>query len=175
MLCFAADEFQPRINTLSTQRNKYKSILQKNGIPEDYFERDFIEDNYLVDALSPLLTTNIEVIEETMGIQTVMLKALIGNFKYAMLFGFSTIENKGDSAISVGELNVIRNLGLELVYYCEDGYCHTDGIIDRARDISRYFSTDNVVILMHGGGNILSYLYEDAVRKIVWKHFHTTR
>ena len=167
---YTPGKLQSAANNIS-KSSKYKSILQIHGIPEDYFQRDFIEDNYLVDALSPLLTTNMEVIEETQRIQTVMLKALIGKFKYAMLFGFATIENKGDPAISVGELNSIRKFGIQLLFHCETGYCHKAGNMDRARNISSKYNTDDIVILMQGGGNVLSYRYEDYIRKRVLETF----
>ena len=48
--------------------------------------------------------------------QTVMLKTLIGKFKYAMLFCFAAFENKGDPSITVGELNIIRKLGIKLFF-----------------------------------------------------------
>ena len=154
-----------------SKSNKYKSILQKHGIPEDYFERDFIEDSHLVDSLSPLLTTNLEVIEEAQRIQMVMFEALIGKFKFAMLLGFAAFENKGDPAISVGELNIIKKLGIQLIFHCETGHCHENVILDKARNISGKFNTEDIVILMQGGGNMLSYLYEDYARKLVLETF----
>ena len=141
-------------NNIPTSQ-KYMSILQEHKIPQDYFERDFIDDNNLVDKLSPLLTTNEEVIDEARRIHTVMFKALIGRFKYAMLFGFAAFENKGDSAISVGELNIIQKLGIQLIFYSKMGRFVEDGMLDKAKNISVKYNIDDVVILLHGGGNLL--------------------
>ena len=159
-------------NNISTSQ-KYMSILQQHKIPQDYFERDFIDDNNLVNKLSPLLTTNEEVIDEARRIHTVMFKALIGRFKYAMLFGFAAIENKGDSAISVGELKIIKQLGIQLIFYSKTGGFLQDGMLDKAKNISGKYNTDDVVILLHGGGNLLipSYANEDRIRLIVLETF----
>ena len=167
---YAPRQVGPGASNVS-KSNKYKLILQKHGIPEDYFERNLIKDNHLVDALSPLLTTNSEVIEEAQRIQMVMFRALIGKFKYAMLFGFAAFENKGDPAISVGELNIIKNLGIQLAFYCETGHCDENDVLERARNISGKYNTNEVVILMQGGGTVLAYRQEDYVRKLVLETF----
>ena len=167
---YAPRQVGPGASNVS-KSNKYKFILQKHGIPEDYFERDLIKDNHLVDALSPLLTTNSEVIEEAQRIQMVMFKALIGKFKFAMLLCFAAFENKGDPAISVGELNIIKKLGIQIIFHCETGHCHENVILDKARNISGKFNTEDIVILMQGGGNMLSYLHEDYARKLVLETF----
>ena len=140
------------------------------GIPTDYFKRDFIGDNHHVDRLSPKLKTNLEVIAEAQQIHMKMFKALIGKFKYAMLFNFAAFENKGDPAITVGELQLIKKLGIELVFHCATTRCNDD-TVQYAKTLSKKYSTDDLVILMHGGGNLLSYLSEDYNRKRVLENF----
>ena len=100
-----------------------------------------------------------------------MLKTLIGKFKYAMLFSFAAFENKGDPSITVGELNIIRKLGIKLFFLCETGYCHKRSTLDKARNISNKYNTENVVVLMQGGGHLLSHVNEDDARKLVLETF----
>ena len=155
----------PRIN-----EGNAMDTLHKFGIPTDYFQRDFIEDNHLVDKLSPRLKTSWEVIDEAQRIHLKMFKALIGKYKYAMLFNFAAFENKGDPAITVGELNLIKKLGIELVFHCPITRC--DNVtVKNAKVLSRKYSTKELVILMQGGGNVLSYLYEDYNRERVLDNF----
>ena len=145
-------------------------VLHKFGIQTDYFQRDFIEDNHLVDKLSPMLKTNLGVIDEAQRIHLKMFKALIEKYKYAMLFNFAAFENKGDPAITVGELNLIKKLGIELVFHCPTTQCG-DAAIHNAKTLSKKYNTRELVILMHGGGNILSYIDEDFNRKRVLDNF----
>ena len=143
--------------------------LQKFGLPADYFQRNFIADNHLVDKMLPLLKTNTRVIEETQRIQTKMLKVLIGKYKYAMLFDFAAFENKGDPAITLGELAIIRNLGLELIFSCATK-CEKE-TIENAKNLSKQYSTKEMVVLLHGGGNLLAYISHDLNRILVLEKF----
>ena len=144
-------------------------VLQKLGLPVDYFRRDFITDNHLVDKYLPLLKTNAKVISETQRIHTKMLTSLIGKYKYAMLFDFAAFENKGDPAITVGELAIIRKLGLKLVFSCATT-CKNE-TIDHAKNLSKQFSTKELIILLHGGGNLLAYINHDFDRQLVLESF----
>lgn len=96
-----------RANKISEDEVYNLSDIQKLGLPTDYANVDFIADNYLVDTFAPLSKTNKRVIEELQRIQFKMFTSLIGKFKYAMLFNFAAFENKGDPAITVGELAII--------------------------------------------------------------------
>ena len=176
LICFLQYFLQPQsedysltFGRLNDVRNDMDGILTI-GLPADYFKRDFIEDNNLVDKLSPLLKTNIEVINETQRIQIKMFKKLIGKFKYAMLFNFAAFENKGDPAITVGELQIIKKLGLELVFHCAITLCKEE-TVEYAQTLGKKYSTNEMVILMQGGGNMLSYTYEDLNRKLVLEKF----
>ena len=146
-----------------------KSDLQKIGLPADYFQRNFIEDNHLVDKLLPTLKTNAMVIAETQRIQINMLTDLIGKYKYAMLFDFAAFENKGDPAITVGEVAIIRKLGLELIFSCATK-CENK-TIENAKNLSKAYSTTEMVVLLHGGGNLLAYISHDFVRLHVLESF----
>ena len=87
-----------------------------------------------------------------------------------MLFNFAAFENKGDPAITVGELQIIKKLGIELVFHCATTRCEDDAV-KYAKQLSTKYSTKELVILMHGGGNLLSYLREDFNRKRVLDNF----
>ena len=145
--------------------------LQKFSIPDpaDYFPHDFVADNHLVDKVAPLIKTNTGVIEQLQLIQLKMMTTLIGKFKYAMLFNFAAFENKGDPAITVGELAMIRKLGLKLIFSCVTG-CDKE-TIEYAKTKSKQYSTNEVVVLLHGGGNLLAYINADFDRKLVLENF----
>ena len=145
------------------------SKLHSLGLPDDYFQRNFIDDNHFVDKLVSSLKTSKEVIHESQRIQIKMLTTLIGKYKYAMLFNFAAFENKGDPAITVGELEIIGKLGLELIFQCVTS-CGL-GEIGFAKRLSMKYSAEELVILMQGGGNILAYTFEDYNRKIVLESF----
>ena len=166
----AAQTLKEEFSLLHNSKGNATDILHKFDIPTDYFQRDFIEDNHLVDKLSPRLKTSLGVIDEAQRIHLKMFKALIGKYKYAMLFNFAAFENKGDPAITVGELNLIKRLGIELVFHCPTTQCE-DVAVQNAKTLSNKYNTRELVILMHGGGNILSYLSEDYSRKRVLENF----
>ncbi|MEW8544917.1 MAG: polysaccharide pyruvyl transferase family protein [Candidatus Thiodiazotropha sp.] len=136
----------------------------------EYYKTDLVVENGMVDNLSPLLKSHYEVIYEAQRIHLNMFKTLIGSYKYAMLFNYAAFENKGDPAITVGELKLIKTLGIELILHCRTLKC-TAHTLDYARNISRNYSASELVILMHGGGNLLSYEFEDDHRKLVLERF----
>ena len=70
--------------------------------------QDLVAENMLVDKLSPKLSSCEEVIDEAQRIHTNMFSTIIGHYKYAMLFNFAAFENKGDPAITAGELIILR-------------------------------------------------------------------
>ena len=159
-------------NKAARSRNQLRRALHaaNNLDREDFYKRDLIEENNIVESLSPLLKTNLEVIEEAQRIQLSMFNKLIGRFKYAMLFNFAAFENKGDPAITVGELKIIRKIGIELMFHCETGRC-LKSTLESAKNLSKRYDVNDVVVLMHGGGNLLSYEYEDEYRKKILGNF----
>ena len=143
-------------------------MVQNKNIRFD--NTDFVAENLLVDKLSPGLSSNEEVIDEALRIHTNMFSTLIGHYKYAMLFNFAAFENKGDPAITAGELILLQKLGIDLVFHCQTMQCkgHT---LDHAYNISKGYGSMELVILMHGGGNIFSYTHEDTNRRRVLETF----
>ena len=143
-------------------------MVQNKNIRFD--NTDFVVENLLVDKLSPELSSSKEVINEALRIHTNMFSTLIGHYKYAMLFNFAAFENKGDPAITAGELILLQKLGIELVFHCQTMQCkgHT---LDHAYNISKGYGSTELVMLMHGGGNIFSYTHEDTNRRRVLETF----
>ena len=165
-----------RIGTISKRNVSFmncQELVQKTGSglnKDDFCNLDLVAENMLVDKLSPMLSSNHEVIEEAQRIHWNMFKTLIGHYKYAMLFNFAAFENKGDPAITVGELNIIRKLGIELIFHCPNSNCKVK-TLKYAKTISKGYSSQDLVILMQGGGNLLSYEIEDEKRRLVLETF----
>ena len=88
-------------------------------------------------------------VQEAQRIQLQIYKELIGHYKKAILVGLADMENKGDSAISVGEFEALSKLGIEVIYYCSIRSC---GNYNKAKEALSN-EAEPVVILTSGGGN----------------------
>ena len=150
-------------NTVMAQDKTRNKTIRFNN-------KDLVSENILVDKLSPQLSTSEEVINEAQRIHSNMFSTLIGHYKFAMLFNFAAHENIGDPAITVGELILLQKLGIELIFLCETEKCK-GRTLEQAKNISKRYSSTDLVILMQGGGNILSYKHEDVNRKPVLETF----
>lgn len=136
----------------------------------NFYKQDLVARNDIVNKLSPLLKTSDDVIDEAQRIQLNMLRSLIGKYKYAMLFNIAGFENKGDPAITIGEIILLRRLNIELVFHLEDNR-NTEAAVDYAQKLSENYSNDSLVILLHGGGNLVSYAHQDVYRERVLQRF----
>ncbi|XP_076439132.1 uncharacterized protein LOC143278005 [Babylonia areolata] len=137
----------------------------------------FLQQNLLhvpnnTDQLSPYLTTSKEVIDEAARVHVNLLSSLIGQKKYVILIGAASFENKGDPAITIGELKVFKRLNLKLVYYVNEENC-TDHFFRNAVDVASRFSRDELVIMMQGGGNIIGYEGVNHCRMKAFQEFPT--
>ena len=92
-----------------------------------------------------------------------MFHDVIGRYKYCMLIDTADFENKGDPAITSGEIYYLARAGIQIVWYCNTQQC-SEKNVDRAAELARKFSTDDMVILVHGGGNINHYPEHDKFR-----------
>ena len=137
---------------------------------DEFLELDLVAENQRVDQFSRLLTNNIDVINEAQRIHFNIFKTLFGNYKYVMIFGLAVNENKGDSAITVGEILLLRRLKIEVVFHCFYGSCSKKDLI-KAEKLSKEYSNTSLLILLHGGGNVLSYIGADILREYVLKRF----
>lgn len=118
--------------------------------------------------LSQKLRTSTGVIKEAQRIHYNMLEKEIGSYKYCMLLDTADFENKGDSAIAMGEIYFIARLGLDLVYYCNTPTC-TGKNLDKIVKMAKSYSPRELVILLHGGGNINAYHRHDEIRFAVFE------
>ena len=105
----------------NNQKSVYNNALVQNKNENKntrFNNQDLVAENMLVDKLSPKLSSSEEVIAEAQRIHTNMFSTIIGHYKYAMLFNFAAFENKGDPAITAGELIMLQKLGIELMFHC---------------------------------------------------------
>ena len=130
-----------------------------------------IDHGHNTNIISELLPTNTEIIREAQRIHFNLFQDLIGHFKYAMLFDIASFENKGDPAITTGEVYLLRRLGIEVVYYCRFDICLSKQIQNYAQNMSKRYSKDELVILIHGGGNLIGYAMNDILREQLFARF----
>ena len=133
------------------------TISEKSSCNQsDFMNRDLVKENDNVDAVSPLLTSHIDVIRHAQGIHLNIFSKLFSKVKYAMIFPLFISQNKGDSAISAGELSILDKFGIKLVYYCVFPMClHEE--LQTALNISRAYKSSELVILLQGGGTLICY------------------
>ncbi|XP_071079336.1 uncharacterized protein [Haliotis cracherodii] len=136
------------------------------SVKDEFLKWRLVDHPTETDQMSPLMTSRYDVINEAQRIHMNLFSDLIGRYKYAMLFDVADYENKGDPAIAVGEIRLLRRLGIQLVYYCVTSKCKA-GAIKTAFEESKLYSNDDLVILLQGGGNIFSYETPETVRKLV--------
>lgn len=117
------------------------------------------------DKRAKTLTSNREVIEEAQRILLNLLQDLLGKAKHVMLIDIATYDNKGDPAITVGQVMLLGRLKINIVYYCETYMCGRGTSLKKAADVNRKYSQEELVILMQGGGNLVGYVYVDGIRK----------
>jgi exopolysaccharide biosynthesis predicted pyruvyltransferase EpsI len=120
--------------------------------------------------LSKNLRTSVEVIREAQRIHYNMFNDSIGRFKFCILLDTADFENKGDPAITLGEMLFIARLGLKLVYYCSTAACHRDQF-STAYSVASKYSPNELVILLHGGGNVNIYSFHEKLRAMAFNKF----
>ena len=125
-----------------------------------------------VDILN--ITSPVELVKRLNEIQMDILQGVIGKYKQVVFFDLADIENKGDPAITVGELNILAKLNLNVLTYCS--YQCSD---ESMRDIRNFLndsamsSSEQSVVLSSGGGNFGGYKYNDYKRSMLLKLFPT--
>ena len=120
--------------------------------------------------LSSKLRTHTEVVIESQRLHFNILGDLLKGYKAAMLFDIADFENKGDPCITVGEIMFLARINLPLVYYCSTTSCNST-TRQHARELASNYTTDELVILMHGGGNIIGYEFADYGRFDILRRF----
>ncbi|XP_067682174.1 uncharacterized protein [Haliotis asinina] len=122
------------------------------------------------DTLSPSLTSSIAVIREAQRIHFNLFSDLLTPYKYAILLDIAAFENKGDPAITTGEVYLLRRLGIKLLYYCNFFAC-TNKNLDYAKNLTSSYSHNDLVVLIHGGGNLVGYSQNDKLRQKIFQRF----
>ena len=181
-LCVSDNKITTAVNFTLSDRYKTGLVSQNslNGnnnintavnfsVPS-FYKTDLVAQNHLSSKLSRLLKSESEVILEAQRIQLNIFSKVIGKYKYAMLLNLAGTENKGDSAIGAGELFLLRRLNIELVFHVEDRF-NNDKSVNYAREMSKKYSNETLVILMHGGGNLVSYAHQDVYRERILRRF----
>ncbi|XP_059158139.1 uncharacterized protein LOC131942337 [Physella acuta] len=117
------------------------------------------------------MTQTYQVIEENQRILLNLLSNILGKTPYVMLMDIPSHKNKGDSAITVGEVMIIKKLRKRILFYCETYDCAQDRYLERAISISKKFSVNEIAILLHGGGNLVGYDSIDVLREKILNTF----
>ena len=133
-------------------------------IQEFMSRSNLISTPFDTDGLSPYLETTQLVIDEAKRIHFNIFTDLFKGKKYAMLFEVASHENKGDSAITVSEFQLLENMNIELLFYLDAKQCKEENYL-YARDIASKIPKEELVILLHGGGNIFGYAFADQCRE----------
>ncbi|XP_046361186.2 pyruvyl transferase 1-like [Haliotis rufescens] len=137
--------------------------------------RQFLDTNLsktpaLTDVISPNLRSSYDVIAEAQRIHFNVFSELLAPFKYAILIDIAAFANKGDPAITVGEVYLLRRLGIKLLYYCNYNACKSRNL-NYIRNVARNFSDSEVVVLLQGGGNVVGYKFHDYLRQRIFNTF----
>lgn len=143
--------------------------MNKSGITT-FLNQPITEVLEETDHLSVYLTKSEEVISEAQRLQLNLMSSLIGGKKYAILVGLAAFENKGDPAITVGQLRMLKKLNVELLYYIDEENCE-DKYFTYAKELVRSHSPDDLVILTQGGGNMIGYDGANFCRQRALKYF----
>ena len=114
--------------------------------------------------LSKKLRTHNEIIAEAQRLHFHIIGGVLKGFKYAVVFDIAEQENKGDPAITVGEIFFLQRIGLKIVYYCSTSTCNLSYYKQAARVMTKKYTPEDLVILLHGGGNIVGYYERDHER-----------
>ena len=149
-------ELHPDLNASYLAKHKHKI--------EEFLQWRLLDHKHETNLLAPLLPTHMEIIREIHRVQFNLFEDLIGKFKYAMLFDVAAFENKGDPAISAGQVYLIRRLGIQIIFYCNCNQCIDEKLQYYAENMSKRYSTEELVILFQGGGNLVGYVYNDILR-----------
>ena len=118
------------------------------------------------------LKTSFQVISEAQKMQHVVFNELLRPFKYAILLDLALQENKGDPAITTGELILLQKMDIKIVSYCYGSWCTNSTDYSEIREnTQQQYDPDETIVLLHGGGNLFAYDYFDEHRRIIFEAF----
>ncbi|PVD31818.1 hypothetical protein C0Q70_07236 [Pomacea canaliculata] len=136
----------------------------------DFLSLDYTRHPFDTDRLAPTLHTNDEVVWEMQRLHVRVLTSLLAGRRHAMLMDFVTHENKGDAAITAGQVALLKRLNVTIVFSCSTYLCD-DGILKNAREISKGYNSTSLIILLQGGGNLVGYSSIDFTREKILNLF----
>ena len=143
----------------------------KNTVMDTGKSTAVLKDVSLINSKALSLTSSLELIEELACIHQDIAKNYIGKYNKAILLDMANIENKGDPAITLGELNLLAKLNISLLNYCyytcsKNNFSAIRHMIDK-----QHLTEKDVVVLSSGGGNFGGYRYNDYQRAIMLQIF----
>ncbi|PVD31819.1 hypothetical protein C0Q70_07237 [Pomacea canaliculata] len=136
----------------------------------DFLSLDYTRHPFDTDRLAPTLHTNDEVVWEMQRLHVQVLTSLLAGRRHAMLMDFATYENKGDAAITAGQVALLKRLNVTIVFSCSTYLCN-DKSLTKAREISKTYNSTSLIILLQGGGNVLGYPGFDTAGKRILNLF----
>ncbi|KAH9493127.1 hypothetical protein Btru_022418 [Bulinus truncatus] len=149
----------------------YMGITEKDPKLAEFLTWRLVDHPEETDLRSKTLTMNVEIIEEAQRVLINLLTDLIGPIKHVMLMEIATYQNKGDPAISAGEVMLLRKMNLTIVYYCETSTCNSIEHMKKEEVISKNFTKDTIAILMQGGGNLVGNSSSDETREKIMNRY----
>ncbi|GFR75734.1 triose phosphate/phosphate translocator, chloroplastic [Elysia marginata] len=158
----------PRKNDLLPNIEGY--LAQHRKDIHEFLQEDLYKRPNRSSFLSSKLHSAAEIAVEAQRIHFDVMGKVLRKFKYAMLLDIASFENKGDPCITVGETYFLARLKLEIVYYCSAYTCSESSMM-KAAEKAKTFSTKELVILVHGGGNVAGYAFSDIHRFAIFKAF----
>ncbi|XP_059159893.1 uncharacterized protein LOC131943696 [Physella acuta] len=142
-------------------------------LPE-FLSWNLTEHPYETNLLASRLTKHEDIVSEAQRVLMNILSELTRGADHVMLMEIAVYENKGDPAISAGEVFLLKKLNKTIIYYCSTFEC-TDNNLDKAVNISNMYPPHKLVIFMQGGGNIAMYPAVDLIRRSVIQRFSKFR
>ncbi|XP_041353587.1 uncharacterized protein LOC121371626 [Gigantopelta aegis] len=170
MFIYNPDEFESKAFKDGSFENNSLKLMNESQI-KHFFQWRLLDHKLKTNLLAPLLPTNIEIIREAQRVHFNLFREVIGKFKYAMLLDVAAFENKGDPAITAGEVLLLRRLGIQVIFYCSCLQCENTKLQDYAEKMSKRYSNKELVILFHGGGNLVGYSLNDNLRGRLFPRF----
>lgn len=150
---------------LEPPRNR--TVLQEWS---EFLSQDLIQRPFETDKLATHMRSSDDVIWGAQNVYLNVMNSLLRGKHVAMLMEIATYENKGDPAITTGEVTLLRHLNVSVVFYCDTRNC-TSRNLHQARNISRQYGPESLVVFLQGGGNLVGYEFSDKIRKRVLNVF----
>ena len=145
-------------------------LREYKGAIDEFLHDDLISNPNRSSFLSSKLKTRDEIVKEAQRLHFDIMGGVLKKYKYSMLFDIAMFENKGDPCITVGEMYFLSRIKLKMLYYCSTSTCNGD-TFKMAAQQARNYSPEELVILVHGGGNIVGYSFSDFHRFAIFKQF----